>query len=196
MWRAAWSEQDELHSLQRWEAVGEKLTQAFRSDSLSAAKALISDPTIASPGFSEKFKFIISTYDDSVLRGVGTSSYPLLRSIMSTFRCETERQMLITAIALKRYKMKHGKTAETLSDLVPEFLAKLPTDFMDGKPLRYRANPDGTFTLYSVGDDGRDDGGDASTPDGKQVNFWNGRDLVWPMPVKEGDGNSLKPNIS
>jgi hypothetical protein len=47
--------------------------------------------------------------------------------------------------------------------------------------LHYRLNPDGSYLLYSVGEDGIDDGGDctpASAP--KQIDFWTGKDVVWP----------------
>jgi hypothetical protein len=40
------------------------------------------------------------------------------------------------------------------------FVPEVPRDWMNGAPLRYRPNDDGTFTLYSVGMDRKDDGGD------------------------------------
>jgi hypothetical protein len=42
--------------------------------------------------------------------------------------------------------------------LIPEFLDKVPTDPYDGKPLRYRRLDDGVV-VYSIGRDGKDDGG-------------------------------------
>jgi hypothetical protein len=52
----------------------------------------------------------------------------------------------------------------------------VPRDLMDGQPLRYRLNRDGSFVLYSVGADMRDDGGDPvpETPQGDSY------DWVWP----------------
>ena len=67
---------------------------------------------------------------------------------------------------------------------MPEFLPALPRDLMAGQPLRYRLNPDGSFILYSVGEDGRDDGGDETRegPAGWRRNDpWGGRDCVWPQ---------------
>jgi len=53
---------------------------------------------------------------------------------------------------------------------------------MDGKTLRYRPLPDGSFVVYSVGEDGKDDGGNparrADRKDYRQI--WDGRDAVWP----------------
>ena len=72
---------------------------------------------------------------------------------------EARRRILITAIALERYRGKHGAYPPALATLVPEFLKTPPVDFMDGQPLRYRLTDDGHFILYSVGLDCVDDGG-------------------------------------
>ena len=100
-------------------------------------------------------------------------------------------EMVITAIALKRYELKHGKPPASLTVLVPEFLAAVPSDFMDGQPLRYRLNANGSSTLYSVGFDMHDDGGD-SLPEA-QANIrnyspWDGRDWVWPRVTTDVKG--------
>jgi hypothetical protein len=54
--------------------------------------------------------------------------------------------------------------------------------------LRYRRNFDGTFLLYSVGEDSNDDGGDPSLQKNIQSSnfYWqNSRalDWVWPQPA-------------
>ncbi len=56
---------------------------------------------------------------------------------------------------------------------------------MDGQPIKYRLNGDGTFALYSVGDDGRDDGGDLSLqPEKTRLRvLWDRKDYVWPAPA-------------
>jgi hypothetical protein len=96
-------------------------------------------------------------------------------------RTEVERRLVITDIALRRYEVKYHKRAPSLNALVPEFLPSVPLDCMDGKPLKYQLRSDGKFVLYSVGKDGVDNGGDASStsPDGK-LGLWDGRDAVWP----------------
>ena len=100
---------------------------------------------------------------------------------------EIERSLLIAAIALKRCQLKHGAYPENLAALVPEFLPETPRDAMDGQPLRYRLKPDGSFLLYSVGEDGEDNGGDAApTKPGSVLatkQWWKARDAVWPMPA-------------
>jgi hypothetical protein len=100
-------------------------------------------------------------------------------------RAETERSLVIGAIALKRYSLRHGRLPDTLDALVPEFLSSVPVDYMDGKPLKYRSNGDGTFRLYSVGANFIDDGGDATLlPDEIHARApWARKDVVWPMPA-------------
>jgi len=94
---------------------------------------------------------------------------------------ETRRQQAITVLALERYRLKHARYPDTLTQLIPDYLAKLPQDPMDGRPLRYRLNPDATFTLWSSGFDGKDNGGDPSMPDPGNRRFPHGAlDLPWP----------------
>ena len=76
---------------------------------------------------------------------------------------EARRRILIAAIALKRYRGRHGGYPKALQELVPELLQSPPIDFMDGKPLRYQLTDDGHFVLYSVGLDCVDDGGNAAS---------------------------------
>jgi len=62
----------------------------------------------------------------------------------------------------------------------------VPRDPVDGQPLSYQINSDGTFLLYSIGEDGVDDGGDpspASDTKSKSFSWRKGRDLVWPRPA-------------
>ena len=63
------------------------------------------------------------------------------------------------ACALERYRLAHGKYPETLDTLVPQFIEQLPHDLIGGQPLHYRRTDDGSFLLYSVGWNEKDDGG-------------------------------------
>ncbi len=63
-----------------------------------------------------------------------------------------------TAVAVKRYQLKHGKLPDQLSELSPVFLESPPIDPCDGQPLRMLVT-DQTITIYSVGKDQTDDGG-------------------------------------
>jgi hypothetical protein len=100
------------------------------------------------------------------------------RALQSVVRMETLRRMGITAIALKRYELRQGHPPSTLAALVPEYLREVPIDLMSGKPLVYRCNEDSTFVLYSVGEDGKDDGGQSG------IDLWSGPDAVWPVVAR------------
>jgi hypothetical protein len=105
---------------------------------------------------------------------------------------ETARRMTVAAIALKRYQLKNGNYPPDLNSLVPEFLSVVPLDAVDGKPLRYKLNPDGTFLLYSVGKNGVDDGGNPSLEKGVESSsyYWqnpHALDWVWPQPATEAE---------
>lgn len=62
-------------------------------------------------------------------------------------------------LACKIFKQKTGHYPETLDALVPEFLDKLPVDPFTGKPLSYRLQEGGGIIIYSLGSNGKDDGG-------------------------------------
>jgi hypothetical protein len=65
----------------------------------------------------------------------------------------------LTAVAVERFRRDHGVLPKSVSDLVPRYLAVPARDPMSEGPLLYKPNPDG-YTIYSVGENGTDDGGD------------------------------------
>jgi len=104
------------------------------------------------------------------------------RAVLIEAQTETRRNLAIAAIAIKRFQLTHGTAPPSLAALAPQFLATVPVDPMSSKPLCYHSNPDGSFALYSTGQDGVDDGGDATPPKtGGKPGLWEGRDAVWPM---------------
>jgi hypothetical protein len=109
------------------------------------------------------------------------------RAALTAVRTETLRRLTVTAIAIKRYELKSQQAPPDLAALVPEFLAAEPIDPMSGGPMRYRVTESG-WVLYSVGEDGVDNNGDASLADpatpAKDRGIWSGRDFVWPDPPK------------
>jgi hypothetical protein len=120
---------------------------------------------------------------------------------------EARRRLLVTAIALERYRGRHGSYPQALEQLVPELLPQPPKDFMDGQPLRYQPAADGHFVLYSVGLDCVDNGGEMRRPGrrgrglpgeldgidafgGPGGRGWGGAqgtDLVWPRPASSAE---------
>ncbi len=62
--------------------------------------------------------------------------------------------------ALSVFRAENGHYPEKLDELVPGMVAALPIDIFSGKPPIYKADDDRAgFLLYSVGQNGVDDGG-------------------------------------
>jgi hypothetical protein len=125
---------------------------------------------------------------------LSSAIFPLSAIFNRVMVAETSRQVTIAAIALKRYQLKHGNYPPDLNSLVPEFVPTVPLDPVDGQPLRYRLNADGSFLLYSVGENGRDDHGNpalrADTQLPNRYYSWQNHDAldwVWPQPATESE---------
>lgn len=97
---------------------------------------------------------------------------------------ETARNMTVVAIALKQYELQHRQFPPTLESLTPAILKTIPLDYMNGRALHYQKNSDGSFLLYSVGENGVDDGGNPSFHKWWEF-YWfaYNLDLVWPQPA-------------
>ena len=81
---------------------------------------------------------------------------------------ETQNALLRTMFALRAYRVEHHTYPATLAALAPGYLPRVPQDpFALSDPLRYRRIGN-SYLLYSVGPDGKDDGGkpifDATKP--------------------------------
>ena len=177
LWRWFWSYDDERRCLQEAQLTMNELRQATQKHAFGQG------PIDGKERWFDRQQTPTEKYFVSASREEGWK-----RCILKVRRMETQRELLLTAIALKRYGLRYQKTAPNLNALVPEFLARPPADWMDGKPLRYRVNHDGSFALYSVNEDGKDDGGDATpTRDSPTHNFADGRDMVWPLPATEAE---------
>ncbi|HEV7926908.1 MAG TPA: hypothetical protein VGR14_16240 [Verrucomicrobiae bacterium] len=81
------------------------------------------------------------------------------RMVSVTAHNQTAINQACVACALERYRLALGRYPEALDALVPGFLEKLPRDLIGGQPLKYRRETDGTFLLYSIGWNEKDDGG-------------------------------------
>ena len=176
-WRLAWLDQDELRFLQRSQLALTRTRDAAERRAWSASHLSDKDFPYARSRY-DRWRFLLSD--------VFTPNAAL--NVLHVFECETQREMTVAAIAIKRYQLRTGTLPPDLASLVPEYLPQLPLDWMDGKPLRYYPNKDETFVLYSVGVDGRDDGGDPTPIEGgRAYSIWNERDGVWPMPASAAE---------
>lgn len=92
------------------------------------------------------------------------------------------------ACALERYHLANGQFPVTLGELVPQYVAIVPIDWMNGQPLHYRRTDDGWFQLWSVGQDRKDDNGVFREWIGKGANSTGPElDIPWPRPVLSTD---------
>lgn len=95
------------------------------------------------------------------------------KSVQTAARVQTEVHQAQIACALERYRLAHGEYPVNLEALLPNFLAKIPYDVIDGNAMRYQRISPGGFTLYSIGWNEKDDSG--KTGD----DLLQGGDLVW-----------------
>ena len=124
----------------------------------------------------------------------------LERALTLHFRVIALRRMAATALAMRLYEIDHGRRPLSLSELVPEYLVVLPADpfAADGRPIGYA--PDAPQpVLYSINDDGVDDGGEFALTerggvemDAKDLVFFLNGDQPYPkLQWEPGDPNSL-----
>jgi hypothetical protein len=186
-WLTIWSHQDEFMTskyAQKYLEVLRSLQKSKSSSSITAFLAHIEGEISLKALSNHRFPLTRQSKDEYT------------RAILCSIKFESYREMVCTAIALKRYHLKHKTYPHDLSALLPDYLSELPIDWMDGKPLRYKFRKDGTFLLYSVGKNGVDDGGVITGPLGPYSEFIfddETPDAVWPWPAsqKEIDASDL-----
>ena len=118
-----------------------------------------------------------STLTNELMQAQSAVARTMLRTLAA-------RRLAAAAVAIHLYELDHGRRPATLAELVPRYLPALPRDpyRADGGPLRYRPEgavlapaaqhvptgpmppltplpQPGPALIYSVGADGRDDGG-------------------------------------
>jgi hypothetical protein len=71
---------------------------------------------------------------------------------------EARRGTARLGLALYGYRARNGRFPANLDELVPEFIAAVPPDPFDGKPLKLKRTDHG-LTVYSIGRDMADNGG-------------------------------------
>ena len=191
-WRHWWSYPDELRELKSYDVFLNAARFTETNYSFQTAIANQRNELVA-------MKLNMTNEESDIfLNPVKADFHSLLsRDVMSmsavfdkVMKVEAAKQVAITAIALKRYQLKHGNYPPDLITIVPEILSTVPLDPVDGQPLRYRPIADGTFLLYSVGENGKDDGGNPALEKGAERSSFNWQnphalDWVWPQPASE-----------
>ncbi len=101
-----------------------------------------------------------------------------IKAWQKTAHQQTRVNEALIACALERYHIANHSYPETLDALVPRFAEKLPHDLIGGGPLHYRRTNNGSFVLYSIGWNEKDDGG-KSELDGAGNESEETGDWVW-----------------
>ncbi len=85
----------------------------------------------------------------------------LSRAVINSMSAIAEVRCARTAMAAERYRLATGQFPAQLTDLVPGYIDAVPSDpFAIGQPLKLATTADRIVT-YSIGEDRRDNGGDA-----------------------------------
>src|SRR5690606_12776679 len=107
-------------------------------------------------------------------------------------KVRARRDATVAALAAMRFRADRGHLPTTLEELTPTYLGEVPRDPFARAPLRYRVEADG-FVVYSVGEDGTDDGGrerddhGSELRDGTDIPFTvgGGQERLWPAAKGE-----------
>ncbi|MEI6323457.1 MAG: hypothetical protein WCP60_10175 [bacterium] len=124
-----------------------------------------------------EFKELANNPVKRVIYTLNLTSIPAVSiSIKKAAEIQTQVIQALIACALERYRLAHGSYPASLDALVPEYLSKLPKSPINGKPMNYSLQPDGTFSLWSVG-------WNLKTLNGKPGELKGDGDIVWNQPL-------------
>lgn len=88
-----------------------------------------------------------------------TSDQTMVHALLKAYRAQAQVRLAQTACALERHRIDVGAYPEHLEALVPRWLAVVPVDPMDQRPLRYERVGNDRFRVWSIGANATDDGG-------------------------------------
>jgi hypothetical protein len=131
-------------------------------------------------------------------RGVASYFDSLVRYDADMRRDEARFRAAAVALAAESFRRAEGRWPKRFDELVPKYLTAVPRDPFDQAPLKLAGRGDG-LVIYSVGPDGKDDGG-ALRPEDQR----NGEDVgirLWdadrrrqpPPPAKSSGAESKHP---
>ena len=186
---------DEKRMMQTYQVLADAMRMAETNHSFQSAQTFVRsnfDRLGFENSFPQEGTYIIDIDPFSVRTLLSDDAFDSYRLLKRAMVLETAKNMTIAAIALKRYELQHQQLPSTLDSLTPAILKTIPLDYMNGQALHYQKNLDGTFQLYSVGENGVDDGGNPSLEKGvtgSNFNWENAHalDWVWPQPATEAE---------
>jgi hypothetical protein len=80
-------------------------------------------------------------------------------ALEAAVRADARHRVAQVGLAMYRYRAAHGKFADKLDDLTPDWMPLVPRDPYDGQPLKLRTTEIG-WVVYSIGPDLKDDQGE------------------------------------
>ncbi|MGA9778779.1 MAG: hypothetical protein ACLPRE_04355 [Limisphaerales bacterium] len=196
LWQWFWAYADEKRMMQTYQVLIDATRMAETNHSFQSAQKFARTNFIRlgfEMPFPQEGTFRMDIDPIGVRWLLSEDAFDSFRLLKRALVFETARNMTIVAIALKRYELQHHELPPTLDSLTPAILKTIPLDYMNGQALHYQKNPDGIFLLYSVGENGVDDGGNPAQPsnDNDFPDYdWNDShalDWVWPQPATEAE---------
>lgn len=112
-----------------------------------------------------------------------TMAPPVKYALRRAFQAQSDRYAAATVLAIRLYRTDHqDRYPSSLGDLVPAYLPRLPADPMagDGRSFGYKPNATPPV-IYSVGEDGKDDGGTSLPVLKPRGDRWSQPDAVYPL---------------
>lgn len=114
------------------------------------------------------------------------AAYGMYASLYRSFvRDMAEHSATRVALALSAWRTQHGQYPSDLAQLVPNYASSISIDPFDLHPLRYRLDDRDGYSLYSIGEDGKDDGGPLRNEKGEL--YWEGNGPDWTFPGERSD---------
>jgi hypothetical protein len=192
LWPWLWTDHDLAWSLTQWNhriAAARRASTsswndaAFDISALDVRSGFLEDVPmegVQGPGFADRIRCRFSLG--------GPHLFPDHPHFRIAYRAETARRLAVAALRVYCFQREHGHWPERLAEActaTPE--VEGPIDPMSGQPLRYRRlSGDAEFLLYSVGTDGKDDGGSVEVEDEDEPyrTPFDGKDWVWPRLIE------------
>lgn len=96
------------------------------------------------------------------------------KALQTATKNQTLAQLAQVACALERFRSSHREYPSKLAELSPGFIEKIPPDLITGQPPIYRRTDNGSYLLYAVGWNEKDDGGTTKGDFTRGDIVWNG----------------------
>jgi len=124
----------------------------------------------------EEFEDSVRSHAGCLTRAFGPGGIALVAQNAAT--ADARRRVARVAVTAARYQAEQRGLPEGLEELTPDFIAAVPIDPFDGKPLKFKRTKRG-LTIYSIGPDMIDDNGTPFDEETKKG------DIIFELPDRE-----------